>query len=37
LTLRRMAQVFGLQLDKETAEDRVVSGWNSYQQRFAAG
>jgi cysteinyl-tRNA synthetase len=31
--LRQMASVFGLRLDEEGPEERVVSGWADYRQR----
>ncbi|HEX6387689.1 MAG TPA: cysteine--tRNA ligase [Anaerolineae bacterium] len=32
--LRRMARVFGLRLDNDSAEMRVIEGWNRHLRRF---
>lgn len=34
VTLRQMATVFGLSLDKGSPEDRVLTGWHEYQKRI---
>ncbi len=34
LALRQMATVFGLRLDRELPESRVVTGWHLYQERI---
>jgi len=35
--LRAMAQVFGLILDAEEAQEHVTAGWNAHLERFAPG
>lgn len=32
--LRRMARVFGLRLNNDSAETRVIEGWNRHLRRF---
>lgn len=34
MALRQMAAVFGLRLDRELPEGRVVTGWRAYQERI---
>jgi cysteinyl-tRNA synthetase len=37
MALRQMATVFGLRLDRELPEGRVITGWREYRERIGPG